>query len=93
MSTTTVRILRAAAVILALGSVTVAAQQAQAPQITFQDLRDGLKDPTRWLIYGGDYGSQRHSPLTQITPQNVQRLVLSGPSRPRRWGSSKRRRS
>ena len=43
--------------------------------MTFQDVRDGLKDPTRWLTYGGDYGSQRHSPLTQITPQNIQRLT------------------
>ena len=74
MCTTTLRILRVAAVILAMGSLAVA-QQAEAPQLTFQNLRDGLKDPTRWVIYGGDYGSQRHSPLTQITPQNVQRLT------------------
>src|SRR2546425_6087605 len=75
MCTTTVRMLRVAAVIVAMGSLTVAAQQAEAPQVTFQNLRDGLKDPSRWVIYGGDYGSQRHSPLTQITPQNVQRLT------------------
>src|ERR1700738_3626774 len=75
MCTTTLRILRVAAVILAMGSLAVNAQQAQAPQVTFQDLREGLKDPTRWLLYGGDYGSQRHSPLTAITPQNVQRLT------------------
>mgnify|MGYP003338805530 CR=1 FL=1 len=37
--------------------------------------RSGLKDPQRWLHYSGDYASQRHSPLAQITPQNVQRLV------------------
>ena len=75
MCTTTVRMLRAAAVMLAMGSLAVSAQQAEAPQVTFQNLRDGLKDPTRWVVYGGDYGSQRHSPLTQITPQNVQRLT------------------
>ena len=75
MSTKKLRTLRVAAVIVALGSLAVAAQQVEAPQVTFQNVRDGLKDPTRWLTYGGDYGSQRHSPLTQITPQNVQRLT------------------
>jgi alcohol dehydrogenase (cytochrome c) len=38
-------------------------------------LLDGLKDPTKWLMFGGDYTSQRHSPLTQLTPQNVDRLT------------------
>ena len=43
--------------------------------MTPQDLRDGLKDPSRWLTYAGDYTNQRHSPLTQITPENVHRLA------------------
>src|SRR5207244_569043 len=46
---------------------------AQGP--TIQDLRDGLKDPSRWLSYSGDYTGQRHSPLTQLTPANVNRLT------------------
>src|SRR3989442_9609737 len=76
MGTMRLRTLRVAAVIVAMGSLTVTAQQVGAPgALTFQDVRDGLKDPTRWPTYGGDYGSQRHSPLTQITPQNVQRLT------------------
>jgi alcohol dehydrogenase (cytochrome c) len=54
-------------------SVTVAAQTG-SPQVTSQDLLDGLKDPGRWLTYGGDYNGQRHSPLTQITPENVGQL-------------------
>ncbi len=54
---------------------TVAAQQPAASPVTAEDLRDGLKNPTRWLTYGGDYANHRHSPLTQITPQNVQRLT------------------
>ena len=45
------------------------------PEITAQDLLDGLKHQTRWLSYSGDYSGRRHSPLTQITPQNVGRLV------------------
>jgi alcohol dehydrogenase (cytochrome c) len=30
---------------------------------------------TDWLMYSGDYTGRRHSPLTQITPQNVNRLT------------------
>ncbi len=59
-----------------LCSVTVAlSAQTGTPLITSQDLLDGLKDSTRWLTYGGDYSSQRHSPLTQITPENVNQLT------------------
>ena len=46
-----------------------------ASRVTPQDLLDGLKDPGRWLTYAGDYTGQRHSPLTQITPANVDRLT------------------
>ena len=63
-------------VTIILCSVSVAlAAQTGTPLITSQDLLDGLKDPTRWLTYGGDYSSQRHSPLTQITPENVNQLT------------------
>jgi alcohol dehydrogenase (cytochrome c) len=61
-------------IILCSVSVALAAQTG-APLITSQDLLDGLKDSTRWLTYGGDYSSQRHSPLTQITPENVNQLT------------------
>jgi len=61
-------------IILCSVSVALAAQTG-TPLITSQDLLDGLKDPTRWLTYGGDYSSQRHSPLTQITPENVNQLT------------------
>src|SRR5882762_12027921 len=70
-----IRTLQLTAVIAAVGTWSVAAQQIAAPQVTAQDLRDGLKDASRWLTYSGDYTNQRHSPLTQITPQNVQRLT------------------
>jgi alcohol dehydrogenase (cytochrome c) len=57
-------------------SWSVAAQQpASSAQVTPQDLRDGLSNPTRWLTYSGNYANHRHSPLTQITPANVNRLV------------------
>jgi alcohol dehydrogenase (cytochrome c) len=45
------------------------------PQVTYQDLLDGFKNPSRWLSYHGDYTGRRHSPLTQITPENVHRLA------------------
>jgi alcohol dehydrogenase (cytochrome c) len=61
--------------IIILASATVAAQQAATPQVTSQDLLDGLKDPTRWLSNGGDYSGHRHSPLTQIAPDNVGQLA------------------
>src|SRR5262249_43422997 len=39
--------------------------------IAFEQIRDGLKDPSRWLTYSGDYSGQRHSPAKEITPGNV----------------------
>jgi alcohol dehydrogenase (cytochrome c) len=48
---------------------------AGAQDITFNMIRDGLKEPARWLTYSGDYSGARHSPLTEITPGNVADLV------------------
>src|SRR5947207_7089270 len=70
MRTTIIRFVALAALAC---SVSLTAQGT--PGITPQDIGDGLKDPGRWLTYGGDYGSHRHSPLTQITPANVNKLV------------------
>ena len=58
----------------ALATWSVSAQHASSP-VTAQDLLDGFKNPTRWLMYSGDYSGTRHSPLTQISPANVQRLT------------------
>lgn len=49
---------------------------ALGQEITRQNLLDGLKNPARWLTYSGDYTSQRHSPLTHITPANVDQLTV-----------------
>ena len=69
----------AAIVVGAAAHLSLRAQQPPAPStpsaITAQDLRDGLKNPARWLTFSGDYSGQRHSPLTQLTPQNVAGLV------------------
>jgi alcohol dehydrogenase (cytochrome c) len=48
------------------------AQNADGP--SYEDLLGGFKDPTRWLTFSGDYTGTRHSPLTQITPDNVDQL-------------------
>src|SRR2546422_11096928 len=49
---------------------------AAGQEISVQQLLDGLKNPSRWLTYSGDYSGQRNSPLTQITPSNVQQLTV-----------------
>ncbi len=70
------RIISVTVFIFALGALTVAGQQQPAlPQITNQDLLEGLKNSSRWLTFSGDYTGQRHSPLKQLTPQNVAGLV------------------
>src|SRR5687767_6339987 len=50
------------------------APETNAPLVTYQDLLNGLKNPSSWLTYSGDYSGQRHSPLKQITPENAHRL-------------------
>ena len=52
----------------------VLAQSAESG-VTYEDLLNGLSEPSSWLTYSGDYTGQRHSPLTMITPENVRDLV------------------
>jgi alcohol dehydrogenase (cytochrome c) len=59
---------------LVFAACVVAWTPAFAQNVTTAQLEKGLADPGAWLNYGGDYGSQRHSPLTQITPANVGQL-------------------
>jgi len=54
----------------------LAAQDLKLPEITYQNIRDGFKNTSRWLTYSGDYSSRRHSPLKEITPQNVDKLAI-----------------
>ena len=37
----------------------------------------GLEDPTRWLLYGGNYANYRHSPITELTPEAVPDLRVA----------------
>ena len=57
------------------GAVLLAQSAPPRATVAIQDILAGLPaDGSRWLTFGGDYGNQRHSPLTQITPDNVGRL-------------------
>jgi alcohol dehydrogenase (cytochrome c) len=73
------RVLRIAGIAFALG-IPVARSGAQQPApprlVTPQEILGGLPtDGSRWLTFGGNYGNQRHSPLTEITPANVNTLL------------------
>ena len=48
-----------------------AAKTEPSPGVTYRDILGGLKDPSRWVTFSGDYSGQRHSPLTGINPGNV----------------------
>ena len=57
-------------------AVTLGAQGVPSPLVTSQELLAGLDAAgSRWLTFGGGYNNHRHSPLTQITPENVTRLA------------------
>jgi alcohol dehydrogenase (cytochrome c) len=72
-------VLRRLMFVVAAASIVVGslvAQEAPPRLVSPQELLAGLPvDGSRWLTFGGSYTNQRHSPLTQITPENVGRLV------------------
>src|SRR6476660_8623229 len=68
------------ALMATIGCLSAVAQQGPSQSVasqpvTSQMLLGGLKDPTKRLMFGGDYTSRRNSPLTQLTPQNVNQLT------------------
>src|SRR6187431_683663 len=76
MRHTTFRFVQIALLVGAGASAPVAQQTPPPRLVTSQEILDGLPaDGSRWLTFGGNYTNQRHSPLTQITPANVNRLV------------------
>ena len=52
---------------------------AATPEVMQADraLRAAMADSTSWPSYGRDYTNRRHSPLTEIAPDNVSGLVLA----------------
>jgi alcohol dehydrogenase (cytochrome c) len=66
---------RVAALAVAAGLLVTLDAQQKPPVVTSTQLLAGTANQSQWLMFGGDYTSRRHSPLTQLTPQNVHRLV------------------
>lgn len=62
------RLMLLVALLGVLGLVRMSAQTISNQQL------EGGHEPGSWLTYSGDYSAQRHSPLTQVTPQNVHQL-------------------
>ena len=58
-----------------LGTATVLAASLFAQDVTREMLVNPPADS--WPMYHGDYSGKRHSPLTQITPENVGNLSLA----------------
>jgi alcohol dehydrogenase (cytochrome c) len=62
------------ALLIAAAAVAQPAQRSRL--VTPAEIQAGLSaDGSSWLTFGGNYSNHRHSPLTQITPDNVNRLV------------------
>jgi alcohol dehydrogenase (cytochrome c) len=76
MRATTARLVRLV-LLLGIATASLAGQEVVPPPlVTLNEIAEGLTpDGSRWLTFGGDYTNQRHSPLTQITPANVSRLI------------------
>lgn len=55
--------------------VLTAVASGQTP-VTFDRILRAGQEPQNWLTYSGSFLSQRHSPLTQITTDNVKNLEL-----------------
>jgi glucose dehydrogenase len=69
------RFLRASFFVVLSGAALVA-QQPPPAQVSPQEILDGLPaDGSKWLTFGGNYFNHRHSPLTQINAQNVNKLA------------------
>ena len=48
-----------------------------AGPVTETDLRKGLSDSSRWLLYGGNYSNYRHSPVKDLNPDSVKDLEVA----------------
>jgi len=46
-------------------------------QVPYQRLLNSDAEPQNWLMYGGNYASQRFSGLKEITPQNAANLRVA----------------
>ena len=51
-------------------------KEAPVTPVPFDRILRANQEPQNWLTYSGGFSSQRHSELTQITPQNAKDLTL-----------------
>ncbi len=63
------------AIVAAHLAIAVIASAASAAPVTDQTLLSAASEGDNWIIAGRDYDSTRFSPLGQINPANVKRLV------------------
>jgi alcohol dehydrogenase (cytochrome c) len=61
---------------LAQGPQNTEAREIGAPNVSFERILNPDQEPQNWLTYNGSNTSQRHSQLTEITPDNVGDLEL-----------------
>jgi alcohol dehydrogenase (cytochrome c) len=60
--------------LIAVTAGVVALGSALAAQVPYARLVNAVQEPGNWLTYNGAYNGQRHSPLTQLTTENVAQL-------------------
>ena len=70
-----VTVLRLCLIALAVLSFTLTAPPARAADVTDDRLLNAERDPANWLMYNRTYSGWRYSPLDQITPANIKKLV------------------
>src|SRR5437763_6201540 len=58
------------------GALLILITSSFGAQVSFDRILGADKEPQNWLTYSGSPMSQRHSPLNQITPENVKNLEL-----------------
>jgi len=51
-------------------------REAPVTPVPFERILRANQEPQNWLTYSGNLNSQRHSPLTQISPTNARDLTL-----------------
>ena len=70
-----VTVLRLCLIALAILSFTLTGLPARAADVTDDRLLNAERDPANWLMYNRTYSGWRYSPLDQITPANIKKLV------------------
>ena len=63
------------ALVLMAFAAEAATKTAASGEITDARMRAAAEETDNWLLYGRDYAQQHFSPLTEVTPENVKRLV------------------